>query len=189
MEGLFYFKNIVENSKEIVEQLDSLEWKPVGSGEKSRVVQQFGRPYIYRSNSNVSNVSIELPEIPDFLGDLQEIGKKMLKELNIEFTNLDQCICNNYLPGQGISAHVDALHFGPVIVCFTLCSGTSIIFKNKKDKDKISVEQFVEPNSLYIMSGDCRYNWTHEIRGRLSDSADGHKILRSRRISVTFRAY
>jgi len=46
---------------------------------------------------------------------------------------------------------------------------------------------YVKPNSLYIMSGDARYVWTHELSPKKYDMSDGNKINRVRRISVTFR--
>jgi len=87
------------------------------------------------------------------------------------------------LPGQGISKHIDVKSYGNIIGCFTLGSGATMIFR----KGNVTKEIYVESNSLYIMSGECRYNWTHEMIGKKSDIVNGIKISRDRRISVTFR--
>jgi alkylated DNA repair dioxygenase AlkB len=48
-------------------------------------------------------------------------------------------------------------------------------------------EIYVKPNSLYIMSGDSRYVWSHSMPVKKSDVVNGIKIKRDRRISITFR--
>jgi hypothetical protein len=37
------------------------------------------------------------------------------------------------------------------------------------------------------MSGASRYIWTHEMSSRKCDMVEGKKIVRGRRVSVTFR--
>jgi len=58
-----------------------------------------------------------------------------------------------------------------------------MVFKNGEEKKEI----YVKPNSLYIMSDDARYVWTHEMPSRKSDLVDNNKIKRDRRVSLTFR--
>ena len=91
----------------------------------------------------------------------------------------DQCIVNNYFPGQGISKHIDLIDFGSVIGCFSICSGSEMVFQRGEEKYGI----YAEPNSLYIMSGDSRYKYTHEMVSKKSDNGK----TRDRRISITFR--
>jgi alkylated DNA repair dioxygenase AlkB len=45
----------------------------------------------------------------------------------------------------------------------------------------------LEPRSLLIVSGEARYEWTHGIAARKSDVYEGQKIVRERRVSMTFR--
>jgi alkylated DNA repair dioxygenase AlkB len=73
--------------------------------------------------------------------------------------------------------------YGPVVAAFTLGSGAEMVFRRGGEVESL----YVEPGSLYIMSGDARSKWTHEMPGRKSDMVDGKKIPRGRRISVTFR--
>ena len=88
------------------------------------------------------------------------------------------------LSGQGISKHIDVTSYGGIIGCYTLNSGSIMNFRSPSDD---VVDVYVKPNSLYIMSGDARYKWTHEMPSCKNDVVNGMKILRDRRISVTFR--
>ncbi len=180
VKGFYYFPNIGEFSN-IVEKLDEYEWSPITSSEKSRVVQHYG----YRYNYNSKNIDEKTQDIPDFLLFLQNILKEKCLSLGIveDDYEFNQCIVNNYERGQGISKHIDHKKFGKVIGCFTLNGGTTVIFKNGLEKKEI----YVEPNSLYIMSGDSRYKWTHEISNNKNDIIKGKRVPRERRISVTFR--
>jgi hypothetical protein len=103
-----------------------------------------------------------------------------LKGKDLKF---NQVIINKYEPGQGISKHTDAKDYGPIIGCYTIESGATMKFN--KDKDSVSI--YTKPNSLYIMSGDSRYKWTHEMTSTKSDNVDGKRVPRTRRISITFR--
>ena len=58
-----------------------------------------------------------------------------------------------------------------------------MIFRKNKNK----VELPVLKDSLYIMSGESRYSWTHEMPSRKYDTINNNKVKRERRISVTFR--
>ena len=87
------------------------------------------------------------------------------------------------MPSQGINRHTDHNAYGAIIGCFTLGSGATMIFRDGQDKQEL----YVEPDSLYIMTGDARYKWTHEMPARKSDMVDGTKHIRGRRVSVTFR--
>lgn len=96
-----------------------------------------------------------------------------MNEFGLDDLEMNQCIMNNYYKTQAISKHIDSRQFGSVIGCFTLGSPGTMRF-TCEDK---SVDVIVEPNSLYIMSGDARYKWQHEM---LRNKHDRH-------ISITFR--
>jgi alkylated DNA repair dioxygenase AlkB len=186
--GLYYKPEALTLGGGVLEKLDEANaWKQVTPGlPNSRRVIHFGTTYDYSSRS-VSVIPCD--PIPDFLLPLQALLREEIERLglNTEGHELNQCIVNEYLPGQGISKHIDKLSsFGPIIGCFTLGSSATMVFRRNEEK----VDQFVEPNSLYIMSGDARTVWTHEMPGRLTDMdpATGKKIKRTRRVSVTFRS-
>jgi hypothetical protein len=73
--------------------------------------------------------------------------------------------------------------FGAVIGCYTLGSGATMVFTHAGVKESV----YVRPNSLYMMSGDARYVWSHEMPARASNMVDKQRIQRARRVSVTFR--
>ena len=50
-----------------------------------------------------------------------------------------------------------------------------------------TVKIYVKPNSLYIMSGEARYNWYHQMLNVKTDTVRGKKIDRKTRISLTFK--
>ena len=98
----------------------------------------------------------------------------------------EQVIINEYLPGQGIAAHIDcAPCFGPEIASISLLSGCLMRFTSAKT-DRV-FDQYLAPRSLALMQGAARYEWAHGIAARKSDVVGGQKLLRSRRISLTFR--
>ncbi len=195
--GFFYFPNVIEPelAGDIIKFLNSQEWKGVSASETGRKVQQYGYEYDYSTRKGSDYKKIE--PIPDILLILQQIGLKIVRELvdkeTLDKSLLNQCIVNKYEPKQGISAHIDKESFGPVVICFTLGSGTTMTFTTIKNREKVVIEKYVGPNSVYLMTGDSRYEWKHEIKSRLTDEIGGvtgfrGKIRRGTRLSVTFRS-
>lgn len=98
----------------------------------------------------------------------------------------DQVIVNEYLPGQGIAAHVDCEPcFGPVIASLSLGAPIMMSFGNKRTREVIEAD--LAPRSLLVLSGLGRYEWTHSILARKTDMVDGATRQRARRVSLTFR--
>ncbi len=184
--GLYYIDDIKEeNVSQIIIELDKLQWKPLSNNRNSRLVQHYGYKYDYKTY----NIREKCDDIPQFLITLKDFLTDICLDMNVINNNyvFNQCIVNNYLPGQSISQHIDDKSYGDVIGCFTLGGGATMIFKNKNKNNNNKINMYVKPNSLYIMSGDARYVWTHEMTKRKYDIIDNNKIKRSRRISVTFR--
>ena len=179
--GLFYIDDVKEDGNAITKELDKMKWIPLSGHSNSRVVQHYGYKYDYKTY----NIYNKCDDIPEFLMVLQNILNVICRELGIinDKYSFNQCIVNNYYPGQGISRHTDVKKYGNVIGCFTLGGGATMTFQ----KDNIIQYIYTKPNSLYIMSGDSRYKWTHEMCSRKYDIVNDVKIDRSRRISVTFR--
>lgn len=101
-------------------------------------------------------------------------------------TSPDQVIANEYLPGQGISAHVDCEPcFGAVIASVSLLSATEMQFRDLRTSEARAV--ILAPRSLLVLAGPARHDWTHAIPARRSDVIDGVRIARGRRVSLTFR--
>jgi len=178
--GLHYLENIIDEkyAEELLNELDAKQWIPITNNHNSRMVQHYGYKYNYKTG-NIKDVTESIPNFMEKLvNDLSEICKTRLKLQNIPYI-FNQCIVNNYEIGQGISAHIDHKNYGPVIACFTLNSGATMRFR----KDNEVVDIHVKPNSLYVMTNDARYKWTHEMTTTKFDN----KIKRNRRVSITFR--
>ena len=98
----------------------------------------------------------------------------------------DQAIVNEYLPGQGISAHIDCVPcFDDVIGSLSMGSAVIMQFSNPKTGENREI--LLRERSLIVLSGPARYEWQHAIPGRKTDVLRGLKIERTRRLSLTFR--
>ena len=179
--GLYYIEDVIVNPEHIINILDSKEWTNITSNINSRLVQHYGYIYDYKSR----NARIIAPSFLTCLKDLQENLSNICLSLDLTTNMIDfnQCIVNNYYPGQGISKHIDSSVFGDIIGCYTLNSGCNMIFRHDDEIFKL----YTKPNSLYIMSTDARYKWTHEMESKKYDIVDGIKTDRTRRLSITFR--
>lgn len=187
--GLFYIPEFlsVDEAKRIEEFIrasdTTIHWKSVGTGANSRRASHSGYDYDYASRKIVPAAEIPI--------EFQRLADKAL-ELSIVPEELNQCLLNEYVPefSHGINWHMDLKDFGPVIVCYTLGSGTEMQFRDPKNPDVI-VPVRVEPRSVYIMSGDARWKWQHSMPGRKSDPNPdgGGRLKRGTRYSITFRSY
>lgn len=98
----------------------------------------------------------------------------------------DQCIVDEFLPGQGMSAHVDSVAgVGHTIASLSL--GAPLVMEFRHSAARIRVPVLLPPRSLLLMSDAARYRWRHGVSARYSDLYDGLKISRGRHVSITFR--
>ena len=181
--GLYYTANLITNSDDLIKKLDKNNWSSLTASANSRKVQHYGYLYDYVSKK----INIPTTPLPYFLTELAGELTDICKQLNLIDDDyvFNQCIVNNYESGQGISRHTDVKGYGKVIGCFTIGSGSTMKFVHPTTQ--VEYEKYVEPNSLYIMSGDARLIWTHEMLSSKFDIVNKIKIPRSRRISITFR--
>lgn len=181
IKGLSYFPDFLsqEQHMSLLNKIDN-EYSDRWLNDLARRVQHYGFRYKYKARR--ADSSTYLGPLPPFLAD---IGIRLVKESY--FPNLpDQAIVNEYLPGQGISGHVDCIPcFGPIIASISLGSSCAMDFF--RNDDKYHVQIVLEPRSLLVLSEDARYMWTHKIAGRRSDKIDGQMRPRGRRVSITFR--
>jgi alkylated DNA repair dioxygenase AlkB len=99
----------------------------------------------------------------------------------------DHVLVNTYLPGDGCVAHVDDPSFwDDWVVGLSLGSGCMLEFR-KLTWDTPPVQLWIPPRSIYILTGDARYKYTHSIPFATSDSVDGKILPRAKRVSITFR--
>lgn len=173
IEGLFYIPNYLSTNElaMIKEKIVSdIYFQPITTSKFSRKVAHYGYYYSYdRSGLH------EAPPIPDYLMDLvvpdrinQIIGSVLIEK------PFEQLIINEYKPGQQIGHHVDhKTQFGPIIACITIGQSVPIQFKLSEITKIIKPEE----GSLYLMTGDARYKWSHSLKNTLSEN----------RYSLTYR--
>lgn len=156
--------------------LDRMPWRD----DLSRRVQHYGWRYDYMSRK--IHHDAYLGPLPDFL---QDVAVALFTSGLIERVP-DQAIVNEYLPGQGIAAHIDCEPcFGPEIAMISLGDDYPMRFTNVSTAQALDV--WLPVGSACVISGPARYEWRHEIAKRKSDLFDGTRKLRKRRVSVTFR--
>lgn len=168
--GLTYIPDFISREEEsaLIASIDDQPWLT----DLKRRVQHYGYKYDYKAHT-VTDES--------YLGSLSDWLEPVAQKLPFK---PDQAIVNEYLPGQGISAHVDCVPcFDDTIASLSLGSGAIMQFTKDVEKQEL----YLKPRSLIVLSGEARYEWTHAISARKSDVVNGFKIERERRISLTFR--
>jgi alkylated DNA repair dioxygenase AlkB len=170
--GLRYEDNFLteEEEKYLLDACNTSEW----SNELKRRTQHYGYKYTYKT----SQLNQKLGELPSWCN----LVLSKLKSRNLN--GFDQLIVNEYTPGQGIAAHIDAPKmFDNCIVSVSLGSDCIMNF----EKDGIVYEQVLRRRSVVILQDEARYQWKHEIKARKSDIIEGKRQNRDTRISLTFR--
>jgi alkylated DNA repair dioxygenase AlkB len=175
--GLEYTPDFLDRSEQ-TDYLKAID-REVWLEDLQRRVQHYGYSYPYKTRRIDRRM---------YLGDLPDWAKQLADRLfNDRITPFiaDQVIINEYLPGQGISAHIDSpLSFGDPIVSISL--GSTCIM-NFQAADRPECELLLTPGSLLKLSGEARYEWKHSIAARKTDRYQGQIWKRSRRVSITFR--
>lgn len=157
--------------------IDAGHWRT----DLKRRVQHFGYRYDYRARS--VSLADRLGPLPEWLSVLG--GRLVDKGLFAAVP--DQVIVNEYLPGQGISAHTDCIPcFGETIASLSL--GDSVVMTFRHAATDAHLELVLPARSLLVLSGPARYDWLHAIPGRKSDMIGGERKTRLRRVSLTFRS-
>ncbi|CAG9819620.1 unnamed protein product [Phaedon cochleariae] len=181
--GLIIMDNFISSEEEQnLIQLCNFESNSASS-MKHRQVKHFGFEFRYDNNNIDKDKPLEhgIPKQCDFLcGRLQ----------NTIFKDFcpNQLTVNHYSPGQGIPHHIDTHSaFEDPIMSLSLQSPVVMEFKKANQHMCVLLPQ----RSLAIMSGECRYDWTHGITPRKYDIISVNNGLttleRGTRISFTFR--
>ena len=174
--GLLLIKDFITKAEEdqLLTEINKMPW----SNKLKRRVQQYGYEYDYTSR----NAANSLGPLPDFL----TFTVDRIMEHSLSTMRPDQCIVNEYEPGQGISNHVDIPHlFGDEIISISLASDVIMEFTSP-DSKKVSV--LLPRRSAVILEGDARYKWKHGIPARKKDQLEnGNVLIRGKRISLTYR--
>ena len=177
--GLQYIKDYINEDQHdwLLARIDEHQWL----NDLKRRVQHYGFKYNYKARK--VDMDMHIGELPEWLNRL---SKKLYKDGYMPEV-ADQVIVNEYLPGQGISSHIDCEPcFKDTIVSLSLGSGCVMNFTKASDKTK-KIPVWLEPRSLVVLSGEARSEWLHGIAARKWDAWDGHRYERQRRVSLTFR--
>src|SRR5579872_1116864 len=164
-QGMYLTRNVILNQHHDDEKepcsvcclrdLEAQEWLDRGI---DRLTQHYGDEYNYRSRrltgfakpltscSTVKYLSDKLSPTFMYLGS----GKP-----------IDQCIVNQYLPGQDISKHTDHTEcFGPIVGSVSFGSTATMIFTRDSYPD-FSLD--LNNGDALVLSGESRYLWKHRI--------------------------
>jgi len=162
-----------DQEEALLDEIDASE----RSNELSRRVQHYGYRYNYRKRQVTKD---------DYLGPLPEWSQLEFDETIVK-EPFDQMIVNEYMPGQGIGAHVDCIPcFDDTVVSLSL--GSHCVMRFTKVGE--SHEVYLPARSLVVLKGDARYKWKHEIQRRTEDPhplKPERMLKRSRRVSITYR--
>ena len=176
--GLTYIENFItkDHQRQLITIIDDQIWLD----DLRRRVQHYGYKYDYKARR--IDTSMYLGELPLWT---KPIIQKFLSD-NLFDEEPDQLIINEYLPGQGIANHIDCEPcFDDTVISISLNSYCVMDFCNQITKQKIPF--LLEPCSAVVLKGESRYDWTHGIAARKSDSYNNQTYTRKRRISLTFR--
>jgi alkylated DNA repair dioxygenase AlkB/RimJ/RimL family protein N-acetyltransferase/SAM-dependent methyltransferase len=162
VKGLNLIDNFITESQEaiLLEKINASSWNT----ELSRRTQHYGFNYPYKG----AKILTVAEPIPDWIISANPKG------------SYNQVIINEYIPGQGISAHIDNPNlFGPVVESLSL--GSDIIMNFEKGAYKH--DALLHRRSMARLTGDSRYEWKHGIASRKSDNG----VKRGTRVSITYR--
>lgn len=176
--GLRYVPDYIDAATEaaLIQTIDAQTWL----ADLKRRVQHYGYKYDYKARSITQD--LRLGPIPGWLASLCD---RLLAE-GIFSKRPDQVIINEYQPGQGITPHIDCVPcFSETIASISVGGSCVMEFMHPATNEKSA--QFLEPRSLIVLEGAARYKWQHAIPQRKTDSWNGQKLPRGRRISLTFR--
>lgn len=176
--GLKYLPDFISAGEAdfLVHKIDAQPWHD----DLKRRVQHYGYRYDYKARQTREE---------DYLGALpaylQVLAERLTHAGHFDAVP-DQVIVNEYMPGQGISSHVDCRPcFGDVVASLSLLSSCMMCLEDRGAGQKADL--VLKPGSLLVLSGEARHVWTHAIPARKSDIVHGQKQPRSRRLSLTFR--
>ena len=146
----------------------------------SRRVQHYGYRYSYRDRATDRHASAPaFPRWADVIGErLRPLFDGRLPE---------QCIVNEYRPGQGIGMHADHAAFGAIVVSLSLGAAWHMQFRPRSARPYVrhglpSDEVAVLPRrSALVLRGPARSAWMHAI----DPASNADQAVT--RVSATFR--
>jgi alkylated DNA repair dioxygenase AlkB len=161
-----------EDQEVVLAAVDAQPWQH----DLKRRVQHYGYRYDYKARR--VDLTMRVGELPEFAVPVARI----LVEGGLMSVMPDQLIVNEYLPGQGITAHVDCEPcFGPRIAMVSLGWAYEMDFIHAQTRALEII--LLKVGSALGITEEARYQWLHQIKARKSDRG----VPRKRRVSLTFR--
>ncbi|MCY4517039.1 MAG: alpha-ketoglutarate-dependent dioxygenase AlkB [Acidimicrobiaceae bacterium] len=183
--GLEYLTEFLTAHEEaaLLGWIDGSEWL----SDLSRRVQHYGYKYDYSTRR--LDESARIGPLPPWLAELTHKIHAAAADQTVRLIDaqrpFEQAIINEYEPGQGIAPHIDRDCFGSVAATVSLGSAVDMDFSCGSTGEEYVLR--LEPRSLVLLHGDARWRWRHGIAKRRTDTCNGHKVARQRRVSITFR--
>jgi alkylated DNA repair dioxygenase AlkB len=170
-----------------------------GSDHPEKALNAFAEDGVFNGKDQVMLFTRPPPHpssLPPYLLEIQNTVRTLLEPLlpqddfkmALDQRLARQIILNLYPPGEGISPHIDLPNrYADGIIGVSLTGGTTMSFQNGDKR----YDAYMPERTVYVMTGEGRWKWSHGIEGRISDvveTKDGVETrLRSTRVSVTFR--
>jgi alkylated DNA repair dioxygenase AlkB len=176
--GLRYIPSYIDlqEQERLIALIDAQSWQT----DLKRRVQHYGYKYDYKKR--FIDFEMYLGALPEWLVPLA----RTIVQDGLVNNMPDQVIVNEYLPGQGISSHIDCVPcFDDTIVSLSLNSFCVMEFTHTQSAQNIPI--LLEPRSVVVLQGESRYIWKHGIPSRKTDVFNNTAIQRTRRLSLTFR--
>ena len=182
-EGLYLYSRVYSPKQcdLLYETIDSMEY----STALNRPVQHYGFAYEYTIKEPQTRKLMPTRPAPTFM----ECIGDALYDTGLLRSHPNQFIVNKYRPGEGIGGHRDHHPIFDYDVA-TLSLGSDIVMTFRPyplNGSTETIDVLLTVGSILVFGGDARYNWSHEIAKRKSDTLDGKRVPRGDRISVTFR--
>ena len=173
--GLCYVHSYLNHSEQeaLLQAIDQQPWLTAWK----RRTQQYGYQHQARPHALQP-----LAPLPTWLATL---GQRLQQEGWLSQAP-QQVTINEYEPGQGIARHRDCRCFGATIAVISLLSPCVMVWTPTPPGHSVPV--LLYPGSLLLLQGEARSRWRHSIPARQSDVVDGVRIMRKRRVSVSFRS-
>jgi alkylated DNA repair protein alkB family protein 8 len=187
--GLRVLEGFVSEAEEAA-LLAEVDARPWAEGALRRRVQHYGFAFDYATR-RVEEARRPAP-LPAFA---QALAARLARVLDDEGAprgaesppfEADQVTVNEYLPQQGIGAHIDthSAFVGPVV---SLSLGSDVVMQLRRPDRSARKSVLLRRRSLLVLSGEARYAWEHGIATRSVDLVDGRLVRRARRVSLTLR--
>lgn len=170
--GLYFKKDFLSHEEE--DELTRFVYAKEWDDSMSRRTQHFGARYVYK-HVDMARQLASVEPVPKLFSDLAvRAYYELFDGATLDSNTRWQVIVNEYKPRQGISKHIDdTKKFGPRIICVSLGADARAVFRLGSQ----ARSHDIPARSVYAMTEDARYTWTHELVNNTAKT----------RVSITIR--